>query len=211
MWWEAKGESFEFKSPDSKPASAPATGETGVFFGLPVDSDHVAFLIDRGATMASPAPSGKGSKMDEVMEELGRTLRSLPSGTRFNVYSYANNVNSWEKKPKETGEKAIASALEYLKSQPLAGRKDIWGALQSVLSDADIDTVYLMSDGEPEEGLYVHYNRVVDHIKRIEPLRKLVIHTVHVSDPSWSAGTAEWYRSQLREIAKATGGKYVEK
>jgi HEAT repeat protein len=211
MWWDAKGDTFEFKDPASKPASAPASGETGVFFGLPIDSDHVVFLIDRGASMANKAPSGKGTKMDEVLEELGRTLQSLPSGTRFNVLSYANNVSAWEKKSKETNEKAIASAIGYLKSQPLLGSKDIWGALQAVIADPDIDTVYLMSDGEPEDGLYVHYNRVVDHIRRINPLRKLVIHTVHVSDPAWSAATAEWYRSQLREIAKATGGKYVEK
>lgn len=210
-WWEAKGDGFEFpKNTESRPASAPASEDTGVFFGLPVDSDHVAFLIDRGATMGNASPGGGGTKMEQVRAELGKTLRSLPSGTRFNVLAYSNDVRAWEKKPQPVGEKPIAAALEWLGKQPLAGRKDIWAALEAVLADADVDTAYLMSDGEPEDGLYVHHNRVIDHLRRANVLRKLVIHTVHVSDPSWGAATTEWYRSQLREIAKGTGGKYVE-
>ncbi|MFN0206151.1 MAG: HEAT repeat domain-containing protein [Planctomycetota bacterium] len=210
-WWEGEGEKFEFPA-DTAPAESPAaTGETGVFFGLPIDSDHVAFLIDRGATMGNPAPSGKGTKMEEVLGELEQTLKSLPAGTKFNVLAYNNTTSAWNKKAQPLNEKTIKGGLDFLRSQSLAGRKNIWSALLAAIEDSDIDTIYLMSDGEPEDGVYVHYNRVVDHLKRLNILRKVVIHTVHVSDPAWSAATAEWYRSQLREIAKGTGGKYVEK
>lgn len=210
-WWEAEGEKFELPADTTAAASSPAAGETGVFFGLPIDSDHVAFLIDRGATMGNAAPSGKGTKMEEVLGELEQTLKSLPAGTKFNVLAYNNTTAAWNKKAQPLNEKTIKGGLDFLRSQSLAGRKNIWSALLAAIEDTDIDTIYLMSDGEPEDGVYVHYNRVVDHLKRINILRKVVIHTVHVSDPKWSADTAEWYRSQLREIAKGTGGKFVEK
>jgi HEAT repeat protein len=210
-WWEAEGEKFEFPSNAVNTPGAPAAGETGVFFGLPIDSDHVAFLIDRGATMANASPSGGGTKMQEVLGELEKTLKSLPSGTKFNVLAYNTSTTAWNTKAQALNEKTAKAALDFLRAQSLAGRKDIWAALLAAIEDSDIDTIYLMSDGEPEDGLYVHYNRVVDHLKRVNLLRKVVIHTVHVSDPSWSAGTTEWYRSQLREIANGTGGKYVEK
>ncbi|MBI3819928.1 MAG: HEAT repeat domain-containing protein [Planctomycetes bacterium] len=213
-WWDAEGEKYELPNPTSLPAGtqpgAPS-GETGVFFGLPIDSDHVAFFIDCGATMANQAPGGGMSKMQQVLGELETTLKAIPQGTRFNVYAYSSHPTPWQPKPQILNEKSMKAALDFLRNQTLAGNKNIWEALRAALADPDIDTVYLMSDGEPEDGLFVHYNRVVDHLQRINILRKLVVHTVHVSDPGWTAGVTEWYRSQLREIAKGTGGKYVEK
>lgn len=213
-WWDAEGAAWQAPAATSRPASEkvpPAEGGTGVFFGLPIDSDHVAFLIDCGATMANAAPGGGGSKMDQVLAELEKTLKTLPSGTKFNVFAYASKTTAWQGKAQLLNEKTLRASLDFLKTQPLAGRKNIWEALLGALGDSDIDTVYLMSDGEPEDGLYVHFNRVVDHLQRRNLLRKLVVHTVHVSDPAWNAGTTEWYRSQLREIARGTGGQYVEK
>jgi HEAT repeat protein len=202
-WWEASGGSFEPPSasaPASGPASAPAAAKTVVtYYGLPVESDHVAFLIDRGATMANSSATGKGSKMDEVTAELEKTLRALPDTTRFNVYSYAGEVTAWGKKSETVGPKSIAAALAFLRSQSLAGRKNIWEAILAPLEDPDIDTFYLMSDGEPQDGEYVHWNRVVDHFQRRNAFRKVVVHTVSISDPKWSDSTKEWYRSQLRE------------
>ncbi len=214
-WWEANEATFDLPSAPTTKSEGAKEAEsqgTGVFFGLPIESDHVAFLIDRGATMANPSLNGSGSKMEEVIGELKRTLEALPrANTFFNVYAYSGDVRAWEKKPKPVDEKSIASALQFLRQQSLAGRKNIWGALQAALDDPEIDTIYLMSDGEPEDGTYVHWNRVVDHLQRRNVARKVVVHTVSVSDPEWSDAVKEWYRSQLREIAKGTGGKYVEK
>lgn len=213
-WWDAEGENFELTNAASMPAGGKTgggDGGTGVFYGLPIDSDHVAFLIDCGATMANQAPGGGGTKMEQVLGELEKTLKSLPSGTKFNVLGYSAKTTPWQQKAKELNDKTIKGAIDFLRSQNLAGRKNIWEALLAGLADSDIDTIYLFSDGEPEDGLYVHYNRVVDHLQRRNILRKVVVHTIHVSDPAWPAGVTEWYRSQLREIAKGTGGKYVEK
>jgi len=212
-WWEAQGGTFELPAAGAtgqSPVTGPAT--TGVFFDLPVDSDHVAFLIDRGATMSAQALNLGITKMEAVIKELENTLKALPKGnTFFNVYAYSSEPTAWERKPQPLNDKTIADSLQFLKKQPLAGEKNIWAALEAVLADPDIDTVFLMSDGEPQIGTYVHYNRVVNHLQRRNVLHRMVVHTVSVSDPSWSDGVKEWYRSQLREIAKGTGGKYVEK
>lgn len=211
-WFEGEGASFVIPAaPSAAKDGAAAPADTGVFFGLPIDSDHTAFFIDCGQTMSGNAPSGAGTKMEQVISELAATLKSLPAGVKFNVYAYATKVTPWKDKAQLLNDASIKAALDFLKSQKPAGNKDIYEAVRTALSDPDIDTVYLMSDGEPEVGLYVHYNRVVDHLSRRNILRKMVFHTVHIADPSWNAATTEWYRSQLREIAKATGGKYIEK
>ncbi|MDP6370552.1 MAG: hypothetical protein QF615_13160, partial [Planctomycetota bacterium] len=93
-------------------------------------------------------------------------------------------------------------ALEFLDKAPLQGRKDIWQVLEMVMADEDIGTVYLLSSGEPDVGLYVHWNRITMHLKDHNRFHKLVIHTIAYSDN-------KWYRDQLEKIAEATGGEFT--
>ncbi len=79
--------------------------------------------------------------------------------------------------------------------------KDIWQVLETVVSDPDIDTAYLLSSGEPDIGLYVHWNRVTRHLADLNRFQKVVVHTVAFSDN-------DWYRKQLMKIAEVTGGDF---
>ena len=78
----------------------------------------------------------------------------------------------------------------------------IWGALLAVLGDPTIDTVFLLSSGEPEVGLYVHHNRVVDHLVDWNRFRKMVVHGVAYSKSKWN-------QDQIRHISEGTGGSFM--
>jgi len=73
--------------------------------------------------------------------------------------------------------------------------------LEKVVSDPDIDTAYLLSSGEPDTGLYVHYNRVTRHLRDLNRFHKVVVHTIVYSE-------RKWFRDQLEKIALATGGEF---
>jgi len=79
--------------------------------------------------------------------------------------------------------------------------KDIWLALDTVVADPTLDTVYLLSSGEPDIGLYVHYNRVTRHLADLNRFYKVTVHTVAYTD-------SEWFRDQLQKIAEVTGGHF---
>ena len=74
--------------------------------------------------------------------------------------------------------------------------------LEMVVGDPRIDTVYLLSSGEPEVGLYVHWNRVTEHLRKLNRFHKVKVHTVVWSD-------RKWYRDQLQKIAECTGGRFI--
>ena len=200
-WW--KGQRAAFAFPDALAAAGsedPAS--TVAYHGLPVESDHVAFLIDKSSTMEGTLASASQPKAEVAAQELELVLGQLEAGIRFNVYTYAEAVETLgERGPLELSARTAKRALEFVDEATAGGSKNIWQALETVLADPDIDTVFLLSSGEPEIGTYVHWNRVTWQLREQNRFRKLVVHTVVFSD-------SDWYREQLVKISEATGGEH---
>jgi len=200
-WWTDARETFAFPEGASQKDAGGADRSTATYYGLRLESDHVAFLIDASRAMGEPLTSRSMSKAQAAREELAQVLGALHGRLTFNVFAYNLEVEPFEKFPTELTEKTAAKALAFVEDQRLSGAKDIWKALEAVLADESIDTAYLLSSGEPDTGLYVHYNRVTRHLKDANRFRKLRVHAIAYSD-------SEWFRKQLEEIALATDGEF---
>ena len=77
----------------------------------------------------------------------------------------------------------------------------MWLALEQVVSDPDIDTVYLISSGEADSGLYVHGNRIGRHLADLNRFHQTTVHAI-------CYGETEWDQSHVEAVAKATGGTF---
>jgi hypothetical protein len=198
-WWRENRETFSFPE-GVGPGEGKAEERRTVAYGIPLASDHVAFVIDKCARMAEKLRSGK-SKDDAAREELARVLAQLHGRLVFNVHTYREEVESFRKKAVPLDGTQQEKALAFAGEQTTLGAKDIWKVLETVAGDPDIDTVYLLSSGEPDVGLYVHWNRVTSHLRDLNRFRKLVVHTVVYSE-------RQWYRDQLQKIAESTGGRF---
>lgn len=193
---------FDFsrgRKPEARTADETVAGS---FNGILFESDHVAFLIDVSQRMDQALVSQQCSRAEAAVKELEATLTRLQGKLDFSLYTYANGVTSFSKKgPVELTPKVQEKALEFVRDEPLVGSKDIWGALEVVLADPGIDTVFLLSSGEPDIGLYVHWPRVTWHLRELNRFHKLVVHAI-------AYDKEQGYRDQLRKIAEATGGEF---
>jgi len=201
-WWRAAREKFEFAE-GAAPAAPPESKErkSVSYHGIAVSSDHVAFLFDKSFRMSEKLKEGKETKERAAREELERVLTKLRGDLRFHLFAYAQEVTPFRKRASDLDAKEQKQALKFLDKIALKGSKDIWLALETVLDDPEIDTAFLLSSGEPDIGLYVHWNRVTDHLRDRNRFRKLVVHTVVYSD-------SKWFRDQLQKISEATGGEH---
>jgi HEAT repeat protein len=198
-WWKDHREGFAFPEPSVE--AADSRPRTVAYMGIDVVSDHVAFLLDRSYQMGAQLAS-KGMRKDEAArEELAAVLAHLHGRLVFNVFLYAEDVTAFAREPQKLSPAAQKKALAFLEQKTSGRQKDIWHALETVLADPDIDTAYLLSSGEPDTGLYVHWNRVTSHLRDLNRFRKLVVHTIAYSD-------VQWYRDQLQKIAETTGGEF---
>ncbi|MHC4548593.1 MAG: HEAT repeat domain-containing protein [Planctomycetota bacterium] len=205
-WWAANRETFEFPEEEEKeakqeePRAKPDETRT-VAYGIPLVSDHVAFVLDKSLRMRDYLEATKTSKDVAAYRELERVLFKLHGRLVFNVYLYREEVKAFRKEPVPLDRKQQKKALKFVAAQKNLGAKDIWQVLETVVSDPDIDTAYLLSSGEPDVGLYVHWNRVVRHLRDLNRFQKVVVHTVVYSE-------RKWFRDQLERIAEATGGQF---
>jgi len=201
-WWAASRESFAFPETTSgtDPEQRKGKGRT-VAYGIPLVSDHVAFVLDKSQGMVDMLEATHSTKNKAALDELGRVLAKLHGRLVFNVFLYREDVKSLRKKPLALDPKSRKRALRFVAGEPPRGAKDIWKVLEAVVSDPDLDTAYLLSSGEPDIGLYVHWNRVTRHLRDLNRFHKVVVHTVVYSE-------RKWYRDQLEKIAQATGGRF---
>ena len=201
-WWRDNRDSFTF--PEGGALAPPETGEgdtVAVYNGIRVTSDHVAFLIDKSHAMGEQLNHTGTSKEQAARDQLEQVLAALPGGVLFNVYTYELDFEAYARKPEELDPKQAKKALEFVDKQNRRGAKDIWQVLEAVVSDPAIDTIYLLSSGEPDTGLYVHWSRVTRHLKDLNRFHKVTVHTVAYSGN-------QWHRDQLEKISEATGGEF---
>jgi len=201
-WWRGAREKFEFPE-GAAPQAPPESKErkSVSYHGIAVSSDHLAFLFDKSVRMSEKLKEGKETKEKAAREELERVLTKLRGDVRFHLFAYAQAVTPFRKRASELDAREQKQALKFLDKIPLQGSKDIWKALETVLDDPEIDTAFLLSSGEPDIGLYVHWNRVTQHLRERNRFRKLVVHTIVFSD-------SQWFREQLVKISEATGGEH---
>ena len=198
-WWADNRASFAF--PEKRGVPSREKGNTVVYNGVPVDSDHVAFLIDKSIQMEQPLPSRGVSKERAAYDELKRVLEALDDKITFNVFIYDVAIASCTNKPVKLTKHSRAKALEFAGAPSKGREKDIWQALSTVVPDETLDTIYLLSSGEPDTGLYVHWNRVTRHLADLNRFYKVTVHTIAYTDN-------EWFRDQLQKIAEVTGGHF---
>lgn len=197
-WWADHRATFAF--PEQRGVAQRSTG-TVAYNGVPVDSDHVAFLLDKSVMMQARLQSKGTSKEEAARAELEQVLKKLDDKVTFNVFNYDVEVRALTKKAMPLTAKGRERALAFAAEKSVGKEKDIWRALTSVIDDPTLDTAYLLSSGEPDTGLYVHWNRVTRHLADLNRFHKVTVHAIAYTD-------SEWFRDQLQKIAETTGGHF---
>jgi HEAT repeat protein len=93
-----------------------------------------------------------------------------------------------------------------------SGRTNTYAALMAALDaggpgnydkryGSPVDTIYFLSDGMPSTGDYVEKDDILAEVRRINSLRKVVIHTIAIGDMD---------HALMRQLAQENGGTFVD-
>ncbi|MHC4861823.1 MAG: HEAT repeat domain-containing protein, partial [Planctomycetota bacterium] len=199
-WWREKGESFELPPEPPERPPEPAAGRTvGRFYGIPVESDRVIFVIDQSSSMR-----GFGQRPDELdraVEETLEVLAGLDDKAFVNVILFENRVHPFRDHLVELKPAARATIKAHLRAQRPRGGTNLYDALEMALLTPDVDTVYLLSDGEPTSGKHVRHPAILKEIKKLNRVRRVTIHCVALGFGS----------DLLKSLAAQNGGTYVRR
>ena len=222
FWGRVRG---EFRMPPRPRAKAEENRTTSGFFGIPVTGTRVLFVIDTSGSMdaemmVTPTVEGTTSRdpdaqrttrLDQAKAELVGAVAALSPDAHFGVISFSDDIHRWGR-PLVSASDGGRGALRTLLSRLYAnGSTNLFGALDEALDiegtrwgqdvEANIDELFVLSDGQPSSGKLVDSEAILAAVRRVNSVRRVRIHTVILG------GATDF----VRRLATDNGGRCVER
>jgi HEAT repeat protein len=210
-WWESEGKDLPRATReaaqaviDARPrAEAGAGRSVAQFYGIPLGSDRVAFVIDSsGSMLAATARVGGGgavrTRIEVAKSELMTVVGRLAPRARFNIVWFATGTSAWRTRLGERTPANLRSAERFVEQRHANGATALYDGLMVAWRDRDVDTVYLLSDGAPSAGRLVQPDAILADVRSRFANKPITVHCIAVGTPS----------PLLESIADATGGFY---
>lgn len=205
-WWEGEGERFAVPPPEEVAAAVAARERRRrenptqtEFYGIGIDSDRVCFVLDTSGSMEEVMRSGR-TRLEAAADELAEALAGLPEGGRFNVVFFSDRVRAWRERMVARDGESLERASQFAQRQRPVGATALHDGLLRAFDDEDVDTIVLLSDGEPTDGELVEPGEILEDLELRNALRGVVVHCVSVNRAS----------PLLQGLAASTGGTYRE-
>lgn len=174
------------------------------FFGIKVESHRVIFVLDVSGSMMESmygrTINGRGAaRIDVAKEELAKAVKSLDAGALFNILTFSSGVARWLPEGIGTSDDASRQkAQKWIERLGAGGGTNLYDSVREAFDDKDVDTIFILSDGEPTTGEVIDPFRIREDVARWNKHRKIKIHTIAIGG---NLEVLEW-------LAKDAGGKY---
>lgn len=212
-WWQKEGGAFQVISKDELAKRAAEEEErrlrqvTNVkFFGIRIVSHRVSFIIDVSGSMNEtlrPQYVGEPGKprITVAQEQLKQCIDGLDPSALFNVIIFSSGVEPWlEEGVTGSDGKSRQEAKDWVDKLGAGGATNLFDAIEYAFRDPDVDTIFIMSDGEPTAGAETDPSAIRERVAEWNENRGIVINTVAVGG---QFQILEW-------LAEDSGGKHVE-
>ena len=182
------------------------TAAPAEFFGVRIISHRVAFVIDVSGSMAellqTETIDGRpATRMDVVKRELLQCMEALDADALFNLVPFNTAVSPWLEGGLVASEKATRQdAVTFIERLGNRGGTNIHDSLHFAFRDPEVDTIFLLSDGEPTSGAITDAHRIREAVQGWNASRGVVVHCVSVGS---SLELLEW-------LAADSGGRFVQ-
>lgn len=199
------------------------------FYGITTNSKHIIYVVDISGSMKADivkggverAGPGEKPRIEVAREELKKAINGLTSKegdergeASFNIVLFATEVEVYKPgKMVDATKAAKEAAIKWIDEKVVPTyATNIYDALEqafniiSTTSDAKnlkkgADTIFLMTDGDPNRGKFHDKDMIVSEVKKLNITRKITLHTIGVG--------AQANADFLKKLAAANGGQYI--
>lgn len=199
-WWQKHRNGFVLPHAETvRTGGGGSGGRTVAYHDIPVVSDRICFVVDRSGSMREPLGTDKGrTRLDAAKEQLIQVVTALPATHHVNLIAYETGVQPLWAELRPLADDNRAGLLVVAQALPLGGGTNIFDALEMAFRDPKVDTIYLLTDGQPTEGAVRDPTAIVEEVQRWNRLRQVVIHCIGLGIDS----------DLLKRLAATSGGSY---
>src|SRR5260221_123876 len=194
-WWKQAGATFELLTAE-KLEKVKATAEDlrlkqgtrvqSKFFGIRIVSHKLILIIDVSLSMNEHVEAEYDGKTGQTRIELAKAemdkaIQSLDPGAFFNVVAFCGDVTRWlEGGLQAASQKNRDEAQAFVDKSMLGSGTSTYDALKEAFKDPDVDTIFLLSDGEPTTGEEIDPIVIREHVKQWNDHRGIVINAIAI-------------------------------
>lgn len=208
-WWTHEGDQFVFPTQQEllekarqREARLAENSTVGSFYGLPVVSRRAVFIVDQSGSMNAPAKTnrytgeGTATRLGVAKAQLKLALENYRDGGLFNVVFFDSRVSAWEKKMVKMTPKNREDAIKWSQRMRPRGATAIYDSLEFAFAQEGLDTIYLLTDGQPSGGKINNGRRIRELVRQWNAVKHITIHCVSIGSDN----------ALLRGLAEDTGG-----
>ncbi|MFK5956001.1 MAG: HEAT repeat domain-containing protein [Planctomycetota bacterium] len=173
---------------------------TSVYHGIQVPKGGVVFVMDISGSMMEPYGDGE-TFYQHFSNALIDTIAMLNDQTQFNIILFSGGVKQWKETLVDGTQENAQEARIFLEDVRPEGPTNLYSALMTALEFEDVQTIFLLTDGDPTFGRVVLPDAILVELERANRDRKVVINTIAAGDVR-----AEF----LAELANDNGGSAVD-
>ncbi|MEM8884414.1 MAG: VWA domain-containing protein [Planctomycetota bacterium] len=168
------------------------------FFGVPVRGKKIVYVFDVSGSMRSKLPL--------AFAQLVASIKGLPPASSFEVVFFNEQVHPWRRRFSTADPITKSMLVRELGEIEIKSYTNLFDAMELGL-ELGPDEMFVISDGEPNRGRKQSERDIRSELRKINPRRKVTIHTVSVVRTVDGGKHVEL----LRAIAGDHGGKSVQR
>jgi hypothetical protein len=204
-WWAEHGAAFEVSADKPKlPEHPTARPYATTFYGVPVETQRLIFVIDQSGSMGGLRSAGASLEPTELEKAVAETLKvvsKLKNRSRVNVICFESSIHAWKSKLVPLTKRTRADLKAWLTSREPMGGTNLYDGLEEALETKGVDAIYLLSDGMPGSGRFIETEDILREIGKLNRKRRVPIHCVALGFGS----------ELLQKLAEESGGNYVRR
>jgi hypothetical protein len=226
-WWE-KNDNEVLAGTYVPPAAEMAERQMApvtMFYGIPVHSTKIVFIIDTSLSMKEPATwkpeiTEKDEKLDGdraidiARYELRRIIKGLPDGAYYDIIGMYGRLALLSEKWIVSGSATREKSVKFVQALEIKTGTDVHGAFMRALDfsggnwntpprEDSVDSVFILTDGVPSVGL-MDRSQVADRVLDAARFKRIAFTTIAIE------GTKD-SQDLLRKIATGSGGAFVKR
>lgn len=170
------------------------------YYGIEIHSKRLLFILDHSSSMKDPWYGMP--RLDRAKGELIKAIRALPGDVEFGIVGFHTRIHQWNDGLVEATVENKDLAIEFVRGLGYGDRTNTYGALRTALDyDADLEAVYLLTDGKPTIGELVTHQSILMDILHRNRFRHLNLNTIGVAVDGFTQGF-------LKRLADESGGQF---
>ncbi len=163
-----------------------APEELGRFYGLPIYSDRVVFVVDTSTSM-------RGRRFNSLKSNLKETLEELKPDVYFNIVDFGAVITAMHPRGLFRDRR---KAIEYVYEMPLTRATRTLCAIERGAWLQEADTLIFLSDGAPTFGQTREWGHILSTIRLFQRFRPMAIYTVDFDPTANNRWHTDWLAAE---------------